>query len=315
MLSTRRSITWQITTRRTVMRRFATAILSSLAICSPIYAADYRFVQIDVPDAVMTKAYAINARGHIGGIYVDSAGVSHSFLLRNGVFETIDVPRAAVTLAVRGINARGDIAGNINDSKTRFHGYLRVDGKFRQIDYPGSTHTFVYSINNAGDIGGEFLNAEGNLSAYIFKNGNFYEVSVPGESFQANVHSVQDNGRVLVGGVFLSSDGGGHGFMRSRPGEFEIVDFPGQSAPCSLVEFINERGEMVGSFSDVDTVEECDHPPNSHGYLLRNGKFSVIDFPGAAATELHAINNYSTIVGEFTDANGTIHGFKAVPRK
>ena len=225
------------------------------------------------------------------------------------------MPGAAVTLAVRGISARGDIAGNINDSDTNFHGYVRVNGKFRQIDYPGSTHTFVFSINNAGDIGGQFLNAEGNLSAYIRKNGKFYEVSVPGQSFQARVHSIQDNGRVLVGGLFLSSDGGGHGFIRSRPGEFQIIDYPGQSVPCSLVGFINERGEMVGSFSDVDTVEECAHPPISHGYLLRNGKFSAIDFPGATSTGLAAINNDGTIVGEFTDVKGTIHGFKAVPRK
>jgi len=49
-----------------------------LAFSSPLHAADYRFVSIDVPDAVQTKAYAINSRGHIGGIYIDSAGVSHS---------------------------------------------------------------------------------------------------------------------------------------------------------------------------------------------------------------------------------------------
>jgi hypothetical protein len=293
------------------MRRFATALVCCLAICSPLHAVDYRFVQIDVPDAVETKAYSINARGHIGGIYVDSAGVSHSFVLRsNGLFKTINVPGAAATRAVRGINARGDIVGNINDSESRFHGYLLIDGKFRQIDYPGSTHTFVYSINNAGDIGGEFLNAEGNLVAFIRTN-KFYKLNIPQSSSRANVLSIQDNGRVLVGG-FLADDGG-HGFMRSRPGVYKIIDYPGQSVPCSLVASINERGEMVGTFADVDTVEECDHPPKTHGYLLRNGKFRVIDYPGAAATELHAINNYGTIVGEFTDATGTIHGFKAVP--
>ena len=284
-----------------------------LAFSSPLHAADYRFVSIDVPDAVQTKAFGINARGHISGIYVDPDGISHSFRLRNGVFETIDVPGAAATLAARGINARGDIAGNINDADTTFHGYLRIDGKFRQIDYPGSTHTFVYAINNAGDIGGEFLNAEDNLSAFIRKNGKFYEVNLPGETTRANVRSIQDNGRVLVGGFISSS--GGHGFVRSRPGEFEIVDYPGQSTPCSLVEYINERGEMVGSFSEVETAEECDHPSMSHGYLLRNGKFRVIDFPGVAATQLHSINNDGVIVGEFRDSSGTIHGFKAVPRQ
>jgi probable HAF family extracellular repeat protein len=60
-------------------------LLSSLLV-----AADYRFVKIDFPDASATAASGINARGNIVGRYDDANGVVHGFLLRKGVFISID---------------------------------------------------------------------------------------------------------------------------------------------------------------------------------------------------------------------------------
>ncbi len=44
----------------------------------------YRFISIDYPGAKTTYAYGINARGHIVGAYVDSAGKQHGYLLVRG---------------------------------------------------------------------------------------------------------------------------------------------------------------------------------------------------------------------------------------
>ena len=41
--------------------------------------------------------------------------------------------------------------------------------------------------------------------------------------------------------------------------------------------------------------------------------FITIDVPGATSTEASGINARGQIVGNYTDAAGTLHGFAAVP--
>ena len=80
------------------MRLFTAAILGSLAICSPLYAADYRFVQIDVPRAPVTlAARCINARGDIAGNINDSEGRFHGYLRVDGKFSQVDYSGASFT--------------------------------------------------------------------------------------------------------------------------------------------------------------------------------------------------------------------------
>ncbi len=297
------------------MRHIIRLILFCLIVSPLLFAADYRFVKINVPKSLETEAHGINARGDIVGTYLDADGVRHGFLLRKGVFTTIEVPRAAETWAARGINARGDIVGNFDEPHyIATHGFLLSNGKFTQIDYPGASATIVERINNAGDITGTWFDALGNLSGFIRKDGKFHNVKIPGGTSEA-VRAAQDNGRVLVG--TYSDDGSGvryHGFIRRKPGEFEQIDYPGLSVPCTGVRFINQRGDMVGGFARINADEPC-HPPwrENHGFLLRDGEFTLIDFPESPATEPMCINDDGVIVGRYTDRNGNIHGFKAVP--
>ncbi len=55
----------------------------------------YSYVAVDYPSAVATSLSGINARGDIVGNYVDSNGMFHGFVLRDGAFATIDVPGAS----------------------------------------------------------------------------------------------------------------------------------------------------------------------------------------------------------------------------
>ncbi len=297
------------------MRQLIKLTLLCLLLSPPLHAADYRFSRIQFPDSDLTEADGINARGDIVGSYLNSDGVGHGFLLRRGVFTTIDVPGAMETIAARGINARGDIVGGFLDHDDVRHGFLLSDGKYSQIDYPGSTGTYLTGINNAGDIAGGYFKGEASNGTFIRKYGKFYNVHIPGGS-AANVRSAQDNGRVLVGSVFMDFDGGFHGFVRSKPGEFELIDLPGLSVPCGGVRSINERGDMVGGFAYLDSIDECYRPEHDrHGFLLRNGRFKQIDFPGSIVTDAFAINDDGVIVGHYFDKKGNTHGFKAVPKK
>jgi uncharacterized membrane protein len=296
------------------MPRLATATLCCLAICPPLQAAEYEFLRIHFPDSDLTEADGINARGVIVGSYVDTDGVSHGFLLRDGMYKTIDVPGAMETLAVRAINARGDIVGGFLDAGSVRHGFLRSDGKFTQIDFPGAVGTYTTGINNAGDItGGYFPKGGGDNGTFIRRNGKFYDVDIPGAS-APNVRAAQDNGRVLVGSALMDFDGGFHGFVRRKPGEFELIELPSLSVSCSGVRGINERGDMVGGFAYLDSIDECYRPEHDrHGFLLRDGELKVINYPGAVVTDAFAINDDGVIVGHYIDKNGNTHGFKAVP--
>jgi len=292
------------------MRQSAKEFLFCLIFSSALLAADYQFVRIDFPNAIATTAGSINARGDISGLYFDADGVGHGFLLRKGVFSTIDFPNASFTSA-RAMNARGDIVGRIHDANGNDHGFLLHDGHFTRIDYPGATATVGRGINNAGDVTGNYLNGAGTESGFILKTGAFYNVRVP-HSFSTDVWMAEDNGRVLVGDTGLQSDGALHGYIKKQTGDFQLIDFPGLSVPCTGPRWINERGDIVGLFATVSTVGECFANPPTHGFLLRQGKYVAIDFPGSTSTAVLGINDDGVIVGTYSDEQGIDHGFKAV---
>ena len=298
------------------MRQFIIKlILPCVMICAPllVFAADYRFERIHVPRSHETGAFGINARGHIVGYYFGFDDKLHGFLLRNGKFKSIDFPGAVQTFAARGINARGDIVGTFQDSALIAHGFLYSKGRFTQIDFPGASATNAEGINNAGDIMGNWSDASGNGGAYIRKNGKFHNVSFPG--FSPLIRSAQDNGRVWVGHVVSDADGETRGFIRRKAGEIELIEYPGLSIQCTGVRHINQRGDMVGGFARINSGEEC-HPPfnEGHGFLLRDGQFTVIDFPGVPETQAFSINDDGVIVGRIRTKDDLLRGFKAVPK-
>lgn len=121
----------------TYMRQAIKLMLFSLALSSLLFAADYRFTQIDVPNASATFAQGINARGDIVGRYLDADGAVHGFLMHKGAFSTIDVPKAFSTGA-RAINAQGDVVGRTVDGNGNGHGYLATRRTLHQVRLPTS---------------------------------------------------------------------------------------------------------------------------------------------------------------------------------
>jgi uncharacterized membrane protein len=78
---------------------------------------------------------------------------------------------------------------------------------------------------------------------------------------------------------------------------FTRIDYP--NALATEVLGINDRGDMVGVFTDNDDT--------AHGFVLRKGKFQAIDPPGSIFTSARSINLRNEIVGFYFDVN--LHGF------
>lgn len=86
---------------------------------------DGQLSQIDVPNAgpFGTVTISINDVGQILGYYADNANHYHSFILRHGRFQFLDVPGAVQTFA-NSINNFGVIAGDYYDASGKQHGFI-----------------------------------------------------------------------------------------------------------------------------------------------------------------------------------------------
>jgi len=177
----------------------------------------------------------------------------------------------------------------------------------------------------------------------------FTTIDVPAATGETGTKAfgINDGGQIV--GVFESTPGVNHAFVRDAEGTFTTIDAPGATSDTEA-EGINNAGQIVGGFGDASgnhgflrdaggtftTIDVPDatytwaygingagqvvgfffppYPSNGHGFLRdTGGTFTTIDVPGATGdTEAHGINNTGQIVGTFKDASGT-HGFLRDP--
>jgi uncharacterized membrane protein len=295
---------------KTTAVKILASVLFGVLLPSALLATDYRHTRIDPPNSIVTVARGINARGDILGNYIEADGVGHDFLLRNGVYTNIEYPGGA-SASGRALNARGDIVGVLGDADGT-HGFLLSDGKLTKLDYPEAVDTRAFGINNSGDITGQYTTKFGVVSGFILKQGIYHKLRLPGSSL-TSLHGAEDNGRVMTGDVILSADSSLHAFLQHKRGDFELLDPPGTIFPCSRGRGINERGDVAGAFSIVNTAAECGSP--AHGFVFHQGAYDIIDPPGSTDTFVFGINDDGAVVGAETAKNGVVHGFRATPKE
>jgi probable HAF family extracellular repeat protein len=183
---------------------------------------------------------------------------------------------------------------------------------FTQIDVPGAMFTAAFGINDRGQIVGVFADAGGVVHGFLSDNGNFTQIDVPQINFPdapgTQAFGIRERGQIVGG--FPDARGALHGFL-SDQGLFTQIDFPG--ATETLLVGINNRGQIVGAFSTRDQIvgrfNDLNNAAGSHGFLLDDGAFTPIDFPGALGTVAFGINDRGHIVGSFVDNRGAVHGF------
>ncbi|HVE72501.1 MAG TPA: hypothetical protein VNI54_14145 [Thermoanaerobaculia bacterium] len=281
----------------------------------------WTFTTIEFPGfASVTVPLSINNHGDIVGFYDDSNGAIHGYLRRNGGdFVSVDFPGSVGTSALS-INDRGDIVGTYFDPAGFQHGFLLSDGVFTSIDYPGAAQTkgiifelaaglgtAGFGLNRHGDIVGEYADSNKVAHGYLLRRGRFSSFDAPGatqspgsETSGVAINSFGD----IVGGVQPSVFHGSNGFLLKN-GQFTIIAPPDAGGGFGTIATgINDRGDIVGSYSDKGY--------DFHGFARIDGHYIRIDFPGASKTETYRINDDQTIVGGYADQAHGLRGYIGV---
>lgn len=283
-----------------------------------------------------TAAVAINATGEIAGIYIDSMGLTHSFVrASSGVITPFDAPGAGRgkdqgTFALS-INAAGVVAGWYADSSNAYHGFVRAaNGTITSINAPGAgttghRGTIAISINASGVIVGNYTDESAVFHGFLREtNGSFTTFNAPGAGSNAN----SDDGTVpfainaagTVTGFYKGATGGAHGFVRAVNGVITSFDAPqvlgsGGYLGTNPVS-IDAAGDIAGTYIDSSLKR--------HGFVrAANGTMVAFNAPGAETTACATkgpgtifcgtggvgINTAGDITGVYVDPDGLLHGF------
>lgn len=289
-----------LTTARAIFAAMTLLVGTALAQNEP------SFTTIDYPGGVLTWAWGINPGGEVVGVYTDTTGHQHGFLLSGGQFTSIDFPGAIATDA-RGISPSGDIVGSYIDSPggiPNTHGYLLRGNTFTEVQFPGYMGSIAQRITPNGDIYGCNHNIEGMADMHGMvrsATGSYTQLDIP----DTMINGATPDGRIIVGQYTDLTTGLTHGFFLKNAG-FELNDgkFKHFDVPGSILTKawdMNPSKEVVGEFQDT--------AGRTHGFLLNSGVFTTVDPPGAILTKARGINPRGEIVGLFIDSSGKQHGF------
>jgi hypothetical protein len=226
-------------------------------------------------------------------------------------YTTVDYPGAALTELIGGPNPQGtSVGGYTLTAGGALRGFTLRGGVFTPFDPPGSTFTTVNFINPRGDIVGSYVDTGGVSHGFVLSGGAYTRVDYPGAA-GTTLSSINPSGE--MSGATCSDPACGvagatnvtHSFLVSKKGVFSApFDPPGAASSTSSV--VIPSGAVVGAFTDL-TGTTCS--TQCQGYMLLQGSYATINFPGAAFTFAGGANAPGDIVGIYTDASGVSHGF------
>ena len=127
--------------------------VTCIAFATSSIASAQTYLSIDFPGATTTILDGgPNPEGTSVGTYVDTAGVTHGFLLtREGIFTSFNVPGSTSTTPNL-IDPQGTIVGSYLDASNVSHGFILHGGTFTTVDFPGAAGTVLTGIGPSGEM-------------------------------------------------------------------------------------------------------------------------------------------------------------------
>ena len=218
-------------------------------------------------------------------------------------FQTADFAGDTFT-ELLGINNAGTIVGLHGTVNQGFS--LTLPNTFTAENAPGATMTDVVGINNGNVSTGFFVDANTNTHGFINSGGTFQVLDAPGTKFN-QLLGINDLGQEAG---YSSMDPAGQvmqlAYVRQANGTYTFLDNTSHTLNLptnvnSQATDINDSGQVVGFFMPSDMT--------SDGFVLANGKLTILQAPGSTFTQALGENNQGQIVGFDNDAQGNAHGF------
>jgi hypothetical protein len=161
---------------------------------------------------------------------------------------------------------------------------------FQKLSFPPpATNGQPVALNDLGGIAGTFFDSKNTGHGFLLFQGRLTTFKFPGSS-STTVSDMSRNG-IIVGDFSVAGDPKGHHYM-VHSGGFHEITLPGHpNAADFTVTGVNANGDIVG------TISSATSPVN--GYVLHNGKITLLSFPGADVTLPTSINDEGVVVGQF----------------
>jgi len=154
--------------------------------------------------------------------------------------------------------------------------------KFKAVKIPGSTSTEPGGINNAGVSVGYYVDTAGLDHGYILNGKKVTKLDDPNGVGSTEGSNLSPDGAITVAGFYTSSKTQLPTGFVWKNGKFTDVPGPSTAKGGAYCSAINDSGEVVGYYVDSTGVY--------HGFLLKGGKYTTLDVPGAADTFATGIN-------------------------
>lgn len=178
------------------------------------------YTTLDVPGANQTTVWDIAANGAIAGDYQAAAGqLARAFVYRDGVFEPIAIPGAAMSGGF-GINLRGEVVGHyrlVDASQTsgmsKMFGFVWRDGELTQLNHPvPNGMSCSQGIGDQGAVVGHYSDlASGIVYGYLWQHGEFAATLRAPGALETYPTSITASG--MIAGYFWDASSVRHGFV------------------------------------------------------------------------------------------------------
>jgi photosystem II stability/assembly factor-like uncharacterized protein len=255
-------------------------------------AYSFNYTSIDYPGAAYTLAYGINNAGDVGGVYGSGAELNGFVYSKSkDTYTSFAFPSAAVN-AVIGINDSDQVAGYYVDNQGNFISFTYISGKFATFSVGDWAAKAAMDINDDGQIVGAYI-SNGLFEGFL-KNRNSGALTI----FPIGSPGSESDG--LDGDNYVVSSGtnGSGALYNPVLGTSVPFNLPSYSYPLGVNDSLQVVGSTLAGFLLYD------YPSNTQ---------TSLQYPGSGNSSASGINDYSVIVGNWTDSKGVNHGFIANP--
>jgi uncharacterized membrane protein len=156
-------------------------------------------------------------------------------------------------------------------------------------------------VNDRGEVVGAYRDASRQFHGFLLSGGEFKPVEFPGArgTLPFGLNSRGD----VTGMYFLPGDEKHYGFVMTG-GTFTSLDHSNPN-DMSCAMGVNDSGEAAGHIREANGAYR--------GYLWKDGKFTLVDVPGASKGQMwdsvYEIGAAGDLLGTYTDATGKQRGY------